>query len=88
MFLKAAKRLRHLNLSKNEIGVKGALVLSQALVINLNQQSGGLIELNLSHNQIGAKGTQLIIESLKDSKMKYLDLSFNHIKDSGAICIA
>jgi len=49
-FLKNAKGLSYLDLSKNIIGVQGALILSQALVMHLDNCEKGLVELKLSRN--------------------------------------
>lgn len=44
--------------------------------------------MNLSNNRIGPKGTTLLVESLKDSTLQYLNLSHNQIEDTGAYSIA
>ena len=83
---KCVFKLRSLNLSRNEIGCKGAQQLGDAL----KHQHCTLTKLQLSYNRIDEKGAKTICDALKENscKLTTLDLKGNNIGDKGAKYLA
>ncbi|XP_058963350.2 protein NLRC3-like [Pocillopora verrucosa] len=79
-------KLGSLNLSRNEIGCKGAQQLGNAL----KHQNCTLTKLQLSYNRIDEKGAKTICDALKENscKLTTLDLKGNNIGDKGAKYLA
>ncbi|RZF35037.1 hypothetical protein LSTR_LSTR009629 [Laodelphax striatellus] len=76
--LRWMRSLEMLDLSSNLIGDEGSKYLSEYLI-----KKPPLKALNLSHNRIANRGADSLSRSLLYSDVKYLDLSFNQIKDGG-----
>ena len=83
---KCVFKLRSLNLSRNEIGCKGAQQLGDAL----KHQHCTLTKLQLSYNRIDEKGAKTICDALKENscKLTTLDLKGNNIGEKGAKYLA
>nr|XP_058963350.1 NLR family CARD domain-containing protein 3-like [Pocillopora verrucosa] len=83
---KCGFKLGSLNLSRNEIGCKGAQQLGNAL----KHQNCTLTKLQLSYNRIDEKGAKTICDALKENscKLTTLDLKGNNIGDKGAKYLA
>lgn len=83
---KCGFKLRSLNLSRNEIGCKGAQQLGDAL----KHQHCTLTKLQLSYNKIEGKGAETICDALKENscKLTTLDLKGNNIGEKGANYLA
>ena len=79
-------KLGSLNLSRNEIGCKGAQQLGNAL----KHQNCTLTKLQLSYNRIDEKGAKTICDALKENscKLTTLDLKGNNIGEKGAKYLA
>ncbi|XP_039276682.1 protein NLRC5-like [Nilaparvata lugens] len=75
--LRSIHSLEMLDLSTNLIGDEGSTYISEYLLTK-----PPLKALNLSHNRIGNKGADSLARCLVYSDLKYLDVSFNQIKDS------
>jgi Ran GTPase-activating protein (RanGAP) involved in mRNA processing and transport len=77
-------KLEYLNLSQCTISTESATVLGNSLI----SCSKNLEILNLSYNDIDDEGITLISNGLnkgRGSQLRYLDLSWNRIKEEGAI---
>ena len=76
--------LKDLHLSRNNIGLEGAMSLASGLVDNNH-----LKLLNLSYNRLGSKGVMLICESLRsNSTLNSLFLDANGVENDGAYALA
>lgn len=72
-------QITHINLSKNNIGVEGAIALAQALL------QTKITSLDLLDNKIGDDGAAAFAQALPRSQITHLDLSENNIGDDGLI---
>jgi len=78
LMLRNNTTLKLLNLSSNNIGDKGAIVISEGVKLNST-----LAELNLEDNVIGHKGAHAIAAAFKTRPLKRLTLWDNKFKNSG-----
>ena len=85
-------QLRHLDLSRNQLGLPSILALAQGLILNQAVGSANLkslSSLNLSRNKLGPQGTKLLCESLREhTGLRKLDLSHNYLGDEGCMTMA
>ena len=73
-----------LHLSRNNIGLEGAMSLAQGLVDN-----NSLKLLDLNYNRLGSKGTILLCEAFKSNKvLQSLFLDANGIENDGAYALS
>lgn len=76
--------LRELDLSHNDFGDEGAMIIGHALADNET-----ISKLSLSWNQIRQAGTECLSKGiLENTCLKSLDLSSNGVNNAGAECIA
>jgi Ran GTPase-activating protein (RanGAP) involved in mRNA processing and transport len=76
--------IENIDLSRNDIGFKGAILYSKLL-----NTTHPLKNINLEKNQIGVEGAQKLAAAIKvNSTIRDINLSFNDIGDEGAITIA
>ena len=76
------RKLVELNLSKNEIGVKGAVMLGRVL-----KHLEELKVLGVAQNEIRDEGAQAIAEGLSPTQLRKIVLTNNYISDEGAVCL-
>ena len=81
MPIRVKMKLRHLDLSSNNIGDEGARYVSKSI-----HGMRELRHLDLSSNNIGDEGAKYLSQSIgyHMSKLRHLDLSSNNIGDEGA----
>ena len=81
------QKMHKLDISGNNIGIEGAIVLADAL-----QSCKALNELDISDNNIGTEGAKILAEALQRyknlSKFCMLGISNNKIGNEGAIALA
>ena len=82
--LRINKTLKYLDISKNAIGDDGISAISDSLHVNTT-----LIQLVACYCKFYGKGTESVgIMLRKNAKVKYLDISENHIGDDGISAIS
>jgi Leucine Rich repeat len=75
--------LTKISLTRNRIGLTGAVALADSLRVNT-----GLRELGLGRNNVGNKGAVTIAGALRRNEtLEWLDLSSNSISDEGAMAM-